>query len=219
MYSYANTDPMRYCGEYHDPETGFIYLRARYYDPTIGRFASEDPHWNLDNMIYGDPEESEPLELAPKAPSYVAIAQSSNLYPYCANNPVSFADPDGESLIALAALAAITVGSLLLGGCAAPDDSLYNRGLGFAENFSGKGSTGRTVANNLNEQLAMSQVMSNPLQGATQLNFVMNDSRWLGSDGWVKMQNIVELSDGTKINIHFVYNTETGEYDDFKFVD
>ena len=126
---------MRYCGEYHDAETGFIYLRARYYDPTIGRFASEDPHWNLDNIIYGDPEESETLDVAPKVPSYIAIAQSTNLYPYCANNPVGFVDPDGESLIALAALAAITVGILLLGGCAAPDDSLYNRGLGFAENF------------------------------------------------------------------------------------
>jgi len=90
-----------YTGEYHDPETGFIYLRARYYDPTIGRFASEDPHWNLDNMIYGDPEESETLELAPKAPSYIAIAQSTNLYPYCANNPVSFVDPNGEIVIVM----------------------------------------------------------------------------------------------------------------------
>jgi len=86
-----------YTGEYHDPETGFIYLRARYYDPTIGRFASEDPHWNLDNMIYGDPEESETLELAPKAPSYIAIAQSTNLYPYCANNPLKFIDTNGKT--------------------------------------------------------------------------------------------------------------------------
>ena len=26
-------NPFRYCGEYFDVETGFIYLRARYYDP------------------------------------------------------------------------------------------------------------------------------------------------------------------------------------------
>ena len=112
---------MRYCGEYHDAETGFIYLRARYYDPTIGRFASEDPHWNLDNMIYGDPEESETLDVAPKVPSYIAIAQSTNLYPYCANNPVSFVDSDGESIIVIAAALTVAVGGLLLGGCADPN--------------------------------------------------------------------------------------------------
>ena len=38
-----DTNPFRYCGEYYDTETGFIYLRARYYDPELGRFISEDP--------------------------------------------------------------------------------------------------------------------------------------------------------------------------------
>lgn len=38
-----NPDPndsnvFRYCGEYFDKETGTYYLRARYYDPAIGRF-------------------------------------------------------------------------------------------------------------------------------------------------------------------------------------
>ncbi len=80
-----------------------------------------------------------------------------------------------------------------------------------------KGSTGRTVANNLNEQLAMQQVKSNPLAGATEVSIPMKDSRWLKADGWVKMQNIVVLSDGTKINIHFVYNKALNLIDDFKF--
>ena len=62
--SYYN--PMRYCGEYYDAETGLIYLRARYYDPTIGRFISEDP-----------------------------IKDSTNWYVYCSNNPVAFVDPSG----------------------------------------------------------------------------------------------------------------------------
>lgn len=44
----------------------------------------------------------------------------------------------------------------------------------------------------------------------------MTDSRWLAEDGWVKMQNIVETSQG-KINIHFNYNSITNEFDDFKF--
>ena len=79
------------------------------------------------------------------------------------------------------------------------------------------GNTGRTVANNLNEQLAMKQVMSNPLAGAEKLPITMTDSRWEGADGWVKMQNVVRLSDGTKINIHFVYNEILNLVDDFKF--
>nr|WP_309137891.1 hypothetical protein [Paenibacillus sp. SC116] len=65
----------------------------------------------------------------------------------------------------------------------------------------------------INEQLAMKQVLSNPLEGAEQLTKVtMTDKRWLEKDGWVKMSNNVN---GTEI--HFVYNTKTGEFDDFKF--
>ena len=59
-------NPYRYCGEYTDEETGFIYLRNRYYDPSIGRFISEDP-----------------------------AKSGSNWYVYCENNPVKFVDPWG----------------------------------------------------------------------------------------------------------------------------
>lgn len=45
---------LRYCAEQYDHETGYIYLWNRYYDPRIGRFISEDTHWNPSNMIYGD---------------------------------------------------------------------------------------------------------------------------------------------------------------------
>ncbi len=81
----------------------------------------------------------------------------------------------------------------------------------------GKGSTGRTVPNNLKEQLAMKEVLSNPLKGATRVpRRNMKDPRWLASEGWVKMQSIVKNSEGN-INIHFNYNTKTGKFDDFKF--
>jgi hypothetical protein len=77
----------------------------------------------------------------------------------------------------------------------------------------GKGSTGRTTPNNLNEQLAMKQVLSDPLKGATELTKVtMTDKRWLAEDGWVKMSQNVN-----GIEIHFVYNKKTGQFDDFKF--
>ena len=44
------------------------YLRARYYDPELGRFLTEDP-----------------------------AQDGLNWYVYCANNPVNFVDPSGES--------------------------------------------------------------------------------------------------------------------------
>ncbi len=46
------------------------------------------------------------------------------------------------------------------------------------------------------------------------LDLILNDPRWLASEGWVKMsQNI------NGVEIHYVYNTITGAVDDFKFID
>ena len=86
--------PFRYAGEYYDKETGTYYLRARYYDPVIGRFLREDPHWDTGNMIYGD----DPLKLNNYnySPSLVAIIQSGNLYVYTMNNPNRYTDANGE---------------------------------------------------------------------------------------------------------------------------
>ena len=57
----------RYCGEYYDREIEQIYLRARYYDPSLGRFTQQDP----------------------------AMADGNNWYVYCGNNPVINVDPSG----------------------------------------------------------------------------------------------------------------------------
>jgi RHS repeat-associated protein len=37
------TNPFRFAGEYRDAESGLLYLRARYYDPSTGQFISRDP--------------------------------------------------------------------------------------------------------------------------------------------------------------------------------
>lgn len=66
-------NPFKYAGEYFDKETGLYYLRARYYDPTIGRFISEDSFPG---------EANDPLSL--------------NLYTYAHNNPVNLFDPSGH---------------------------------------------------------------------------------------------------------------------------
>ena len=98
-----DSNPFRYCGEYYDVETGTYYLRARYYDPRIGRFTQQDTHWNTSNMIYGDNpqkinerEDKLGLKTYSYAPQIIAVVQSGNLYVYAVGNPVMYADEDGE---------------------------------------------------------------------------------------------------------------------------
>jgi RHS repeat-associated protein len=66
-----------YTGQTHDQSTDLMYYRARYYDPTIGRFISAD-------TIVPNP----------------ADPQSLNRYSYVANNPVLYTDPTGHCSIA-----------------------------------------------------------------------------------------------------------------------
>jgi RHS repeat-associated protein len=57
-----------YTGRERDAQTGMSYYRARYYDPGIGRFMSEDP---------------------------ITFKADINFYAYTRNNPVSNIDPSG----------------------------------------------------------------------------------------------------------------------------
>ncbi len=61
----------RFNGEQYDSVTSQYYLRARFYNPVIGRFTQEDTY-------YGD---------------------GLNLYEYCRNNPVLYRDPSGHGII------------------------------------------------------------------------------------------------------------------------
>ena len=75
-----------------------------------------------------------------------------------------------------------------------------------------QGSTGRTMALSLREQLAMAQARSNPASGMVLQNIRMTDPRWPASAGWVKMsQNI------NGMEIHYVFNRVLRIADDFKF--
>jgi len=48
-------NPFLYCGEYYDEESGLYYLRARYYDPELGRFLTEDPiHDGINWYVYAN---------------------------------------------------------------------------------------------------------------------------------------------------------------------
>lgn len=69
-------NPIKYAGEYYDDELDMIYLRARYYDPQIGRFTSLDIE---------EGEIANPLDM--------------NRYVYCRNNPIKYVDPTGEAVV------------------------------------------------------------------------------------------------------------------------
>ncbi|MCL2111643.1 MAG: DNRLRE domain-containing protein [Clostridiales bacterium] len=74
--SYAIRDNIyAYNGEPYDPGTGLQYLRARHYDPKMGRFHVADTY--LGNIY-------DPL--------------SRNLYAYVKNDPVNHIDPSGRNL-------------------------------------------------------------------------------------------------------------------------
>ena len=113
--SEADTNPFRYCGEYYDTETGTYYLRARYYDPTIGRFTAEDTHWNTSNMIYGDNPQKIGKHIY--APNIYAISQDSNRYVYCINNPVVLVDSTGKNVEALHWIPALADAIPVVIGC------------------------------------------------------------------------------------------------------
>ncbi len=77
-YGYSNEfsriNPIRYRGYYLDRETNLYYLNSRYYNPEWRRFLSPD------STSYLDPKNVNGL----------------NLYAYCNNDPVNYADPSGH---------------------------------------------------------------------------------------------------------------------------
>ncbi len=87
-------------------------------------------------------------------------------------------------------------------------------GVGNPVHIENRGSTAKIPGpKNIQHQVAMEQVKSNPLENAKKLNIKMTDSRWRAEEGWVKMATNIK---GTEI--HFNYNELTGQFDDFKFV-
>ena len=64
----SNPGGFGYTGRELDLETGWLQYRARYYDPVMGRFVSEDP---------------------------IGFTTGPNLYSYVRNNPTNRNDPSG----------------------------------------------------------------------------------------------------------------------------
>ena len=72
----AEINPLRYRGYYYDSETGFYYLRSRYYDPENHRFINADCIAKTE---------------------YLSI--STNVFVYCLNSPVYCIDSSGTDAI------------------------------------------------------------------------------------------------------------------------
>lgn len=73
----SGSDYVTFAGEITDSPTGLVYLGARYYDPTIGRFCALDPELGR-----------------------LSMPQTMNRYVYCVNNPLIFCDPSGRQCYA-----------------------------------------------------------------------------------------------------------------------
>ena len=74
-YNYiGNHNSYTYKGYRYDSEIKMYYLNSRYYNPETGRFI------NADGML-----------------GQLGDIQSTNMYAYCANNPVMYTDSTGES--------------------------------------------------------------------------------------------------------------------------
>ncbi|WP_051943367.1 MULTISPECIES: RHS repeat-associated core domain-containing protein [Luteibacter] len=65
-----------YTGHVNDPDSGLVYMQARYYDPSIGRFLSTDPARTGEGSL-----------------------DQFNRFAYAKNNPVSNIDPDGRQTV------------------------------------------------------------------------------------------------------------------------
>lgn len=65
-----------YTGHVSDPDTGLVYMQARYYDPAIGRFVSTDPVGPGAGQVF-----------------------TYNRYVYVNDNPVMGVDPDGRTSV------------------------------------------------------------------------------------------------------------------------
>jgi RHS repeat-associated protein len=74
----SGTTPNNYLyrGEQYDPDLGLYYLRARYYNPTTGRFMSRDP-WDGE----------------------VTLPATLHKYLYVGGDPINWRDPSGKAAI------------------------------------------------------------------------------------------------------------------------
>jgi len=106
----------KFTGQEYDSDTGLYYYNARYYNPAIGRFASQDPiylltgannfsdRWNKNwrDIKSGDTNYNSQFGVSHYTENRLALLeflsnpQNLNSYSYVTNNPLKYTDPTGE---------------------------------------------------------------------------------------------------------------------------
>ena len=74
-------NPIRYKSYYYDIESNMYYLNSRYYHPLLCRFITPDSYEYID----------------------INNIKTFNLYAYCNNDPINYADPEGKFIFGLIA--------------------------------------------------------------------------------------------------------------------
>ena len=149
----AIRNPIRYRGYYYDEDTKLYFLNARYYCPEWRRFISPD------DTAYLDPESVNGL----------------NLYAYCNNDPVNYADPSGcksasiwKTILGVGigiGLAAVAITATILTG-----GSFAAIGVGFAlgatASFVGQGVGNVLSGENFFDGISIGSIIMGGLAGA-----------------------------------------------------
>jgi RHS repeat-associated protein len=91
--------PLQFDAQYTDAESGFQYLRARYYDPSSGVFLTVDPLAEL----------------------------TASPYSFAFNQPVNFSDPDGRCIVLCTVVGAVT-GAVVGGVVSVATYAIMNQG-------------------------------------------------------------------------------------------
>lgn len=224
-------NPIQFAGQYVDSESGFAYLRARYYEPASGQFLSRDP-----------------LSTSTREP-----------YAYTVDNPLNSSDPTGlydcgwhpwncirldtvgwsqfasnatnPQTLGIAAVSGVVAGAgaaaCVFGGCEAAAGAITATAgstliatQNIIDRYAPEVLKGPQVyeAQSLEEELAMQEARGS---GSQIIENLGDESRLVniyGPGEWVKMQYIHRAVDGSIITIHYVKNLTTGYETEFKVV-
>ena len=143
-----------YAGHKFDSELGLSYMQARYYDPVIGRFYSNDP---VDAVSHLSNEEG---------------SKGFNRYSYAVNNPYKYTDPDGREVKVVARPLRTTA----LGGLGAHTYTVVTQSNGTQTTFSSHNVNGQNVvsmnhSSDTSPHMNAGSVVISPPEGMTQEQF------------------------------------------------